>query len=61
MFVVENKFKGASISRTIRFTDDIFENLTQMANENEVSFNLLVLQCCQYAINNSAVNEKDAK
>lgn len=50
MFVVENEFKCANISRTIRFTEGLFEELNQIAAKNEVSFNLLVLQCCKYAI-----------
>ena len=52
MFKVENEFKGANIPRTIRFTDKIFDELNKIATENEVSFNLLVLQCCKYAIEN---------
>ena len=53
MFKVENEFKNANISRTIRFTDKIFEQLNQVAADNEVSFNLLVLQCCKYALENT--------
>jgi len=52
MFKIENEFKGANISRTIRFTDKIFEELNKIAEENEISFNLLVLQCCKYAVEN---------
>ena len=52
MFKIENEFKGANISRTIRFTDKIFEELNSVAEKNEISFNLLVLQCCKYALEN---------
>jgi len=52
MFKVENEFKGANISRTIRFTEKMFEELNEIAKKNDVSFNLLVLQCCKYAIEN---------
>lgn len=52
MFKINNEFKGANIPRTIRFTDEIFEELNKVADENEVSFNLLVLQCCKYALDN---------
>lgn len=52
MFIVENEFKNANISRTIRFTEGLFEELNQTAAENDISFNLLVLQCCKYALNN---------
>lgn len=59
MFVVENKFKNANISRTIRFTDPLFEKLNQISTQNDVSFNLLVLQCCQYALDNINAEEQE--
>ena len=52
MFKVENEFKNANISRTVRFTDTLFEQLNKVAVQNDVSFNLLVLQCCKYALEN---------
>ena len=60
MFKVENEFKGANIPRTIRFTDKIFEDMSKMAVENEISFNLLVLQCCKYALENAGKDKEDA-
>lgn len=57
MFEVQNEFKNANIARTIRFTEPLFESLSKIAAENDVSFNLLVLQCCKYAIDN--MGEKD--
>lgn len=50
MFQVERRFKNANISRTIRFTYELFEKLNQVAADNSISFNLLVLQCCEYAL-----------
>ena len=52
MFKVDNEFSNANVSRTIRFTEKIFEDLNQTATKNNVSFNLLVLQCCKYALDN---------
>lgn len=52
MFKINNEFKSANISRTVRFTEPIFEQLNKIAAENEISFNLLVLQCCKYAMDN---------
>ena len=52
MFKIDNEFKNANVSRTIRFTEKLFDELNQIANENEISFNLLVLQCCKYAVEN---------
>ena len=50
IFKVENEFNGANIPRTIRFTEKMFEELNQIAVDNDVSFNLLVLQCCKFAL-----------
>ena len=59
MFEIEKKYKSANVSRTIRFTEDIFERLNKTAYENETSFNLLVLQCCRYALDNMAPPDSD--
>ena len=50
MFKIDNEFSNANISRTVRFTDKLYEQLNQVANTNRISFNLLVLQCCKYAL-----------
>ena len=52
MFIVENEFYGANVSRTIRFTEKLYTEWSELAQENNVSFNLLVLQCCKYALDN---------
>ena len=61
MFVVENEFKNANISRTVRFTEPLFEKLNEVAAQNDVSFNLLVLQCCKYALEHQAPAEETKK
>lgn len=50
MFKVEKKFSNANVARTVRFTPEIFDRLSQLAIDNGVSFNFLVLQCCDYAL-----------
>ncbi len=52
MFKIDNEFKNANISRTVRFTEPLFEELNTVAAQNDISFNLLVLQCCKYALEN---------
>ncbi len=52
MFKIENELKSANIARTVRFTEPLFEKLNRTAQENNISFNLLVLQCCKYALEN---------
>lgn len=58
MFKIEKEFKSANISRTIRFTETLFEKLNKTAVENDISFNLLVLQCCKYALDNQDKEQK---
>ena len=52
MFKVDNQLKSASVPRTVRFTEELFEKLNKTAAQNNISFNLLVLQCCKYALDN---------
>lgn len=58
MFEVDNEFKNANVPRTIRFTEHLFDELSKIASENGISFNLLVLQCCKYAMENMKPNNK---
>ena len=50
MFSITRGRPSANVARTMRFTEDLYEQLKQVAQENDVSFNLLVLQCCIYAL-----------
>lgn len=54
MFKIDNELKSANIARTVRFTEPLFEKLNKTATENNISFNLLVLQCCKYALDDMA-------
>ena len=42
--------KEARIPRTIRFTESVFQQLSKCAKENDISFNSVVLQCCEFAL-----------
>jgi len=53
MFKIEKETKKANVSHTVRFTKEIFEELNKIATENDIPFNMLVTQCCKYAIENS--------
>lgn len=57
MFKVEKELKNANIARTIRFTENLFEDLNRVSTENDISFNLLVLQCCKYALENMEADD----
>lgn len=50
MFKINTEFSNADIARTVRFTEKIFNDLNETADKNNISFNLLVLQCCRYAL-----------
>lgn len=58
MFKIDNEFKSANVPRTVRFTEALFEKLNQTAAENDISFNLLVLQCCKYALEHQEQKEE---
>ena len=46
------ELKEAKIPRIIRFTETVFNGLNKLAIENNISYDLLVLQCCKYALEN---------
>lgn len=50
MFKIEKSLSRANIQKTIRFTDELDAKLTKVANGEQISFNELVLRCCQYAL-----------
>lgn len=51
-FQVDEHLRHADVARTIRFTDDLFEQLHEVSSRHRISFNLLVLQCCEYSLRN---------
>lgn len=51
MFQIE-KGIDAYTSRSIRFPNTLLEELAQLAYDNNISMNALVLQCCEYALSN---------
>lgn len=49
--------KPQSSNKTIRMPDDLIARLQELANRNDISFNQLVVQCCEYAL--KSLNEKE--
>ena len=45
MFIVNKGLSKSNIPRTIRFTEEIYNSLSDMASHEDISFNQLVLQC----------------
>lgn len=50
MFRIEKKFSKTNVPKTIRFTEELDTKLTALASGEHISFNELVLRCCQYAL-----------
>lgn len=42
--------KPSASNKTIRMPDSLIEKLEKLATNNNISFNQLVIQCCEYAI-----------
>ena len=42
--------KPKSSNRTIRMPDELIEKMGNIAAEQEISFNQLVVQCCEFAL-----------
>ena len=51
--------KMKSSNKTIRMPNDLIQNLERLAFENDISFNQLVVQCCEYALDNREQNHID--
>ena len=44
--------KPQSSNKTIRIPDQLINKLQALADKNDISFNQLVVQCCEYALDN---------
>lgn len=44
--------KSSASNKTIRMPNALIERLKKLAKMNDISFNQLVIQCCEYAIKN---------
>lgn len=42
--------KTTSSNRTVRMPDELIETISAIASEKGISFNQLVIQCCEYAL-----------
>ena len=46
--------KSLSSNKTIRMPDELINDLQKIADLNDISFNQVVVQCCEYALENMA-------
>lgn len=51
--------KPTSSNRTVRMPDDLIEKISVLANDKGISFNQLVIQCCEFALEH--LNDKESK
>ena len=56
MFKITKSFRKANIPKTIRFTDELDQILSEIARGVDISFNVLVLRCCHFAVDNYEVS-----
>lgn len=50
LFLIDKSLAKPNVSKTIRFTERLDEQLTFLAKGEGISFNELVLRCCEYAL-----------
>ena len=50
--------KPEMVNKTFRMPAELVERLTKVAQAKKVSLNSLIVQCCEYALNNLS-NQKD--
>ncbi|MBR1703720.1 MAG: toxin-antitoxin system HicB family antitoxin [Lachnospiraceae bacterium] len=55
MFKVEKKHY---INKTFRIEEELLKRLELVAAQENISVNALVVQCCQYALDDMGSNEK---
>lgn len=51
--------KPQSSNKTIRMPDELIARLQTLADKNDISFNQLVVQCCEYALDSLPMKEQE--
>lgn len=51
--------KPTSSNRTVRMPDELIDKIGKLANDKGISFNQLVIQCCEFALDH--LNDKKSK
>lgn len=49
--------KPSSSNRTIRMPDTLIETLGKIATEQGISFNQLIVQCCEFALDHLKLDD----
>ncbi len=56
MFEIKSEQKS---NKTIRMPDTLIDKLQKTADANNISFNQLIVQCCEYALNDMKTTDND--
>lgn len=59
MFKIEKGYDA--VTKTFRLPADLVEELEQIAQQNKISLNKLIIQCLQYALDNIDTDSEDDK
>jgi len=59
MFKIQKDNPKANVQTTIRFDDKLYDEIKALSDQEEVSINSLVLQCCRYALDNLNKNSDE--
>jgi len=52
--------KPTASNKTIRMPDTLIDTLEQLAAKHDISFNRLVIQCCEYALQHMEMDKDSA-
>lgn len=56
-----NPKKTEYVNKTFRLPADLVKQLEHIAQNSELSLNAIVVQCCEYALDNMKPTEKSTK
>lgn len=56
MFEIKSEQKS---NKTIRMPDTLIDKLQKTADANNISFNQLIVQCCEYTLNDMKTTDND--
>lgn len=57
MFVVKEKHEASN--KTVRLPNDLIEKLESLAQDKNLSFSGIVIQCCEYALDHIQKEEQE--
>lgn len=61
MFNINKKKPRANVQHTIRFDEELHQKINELSDQEDVSFNHFVLECCRYALEDYDSKEEEEK